>query len=64
MAWLRRDVIASWVPAYQREWLVPDVLAGVIVWTVVVPQAVAYAQIAGLPPSAGLAAAPARASGS
>lgn len=33
-------------------------MAGVIVWSVVVPQAVAYAQIAGLPPSAGLVAAP------
>ena len=33
-------------------------VAGVIVWSVVVPQAVAYAQIAGLPPEAGLIAAP------
>ena len=33
-------------------------LAGVIVWSVVVPQAVAYAQIAGLPPQTGLMAAP------
>jgi SulP family sulfate permease len=48
-----RDLVATWLPG-----LVPDVLAGVIVWSVVVPQAVAYAQIAGLPPSAGLAAAP------
>ena len=36
----------------------PDIVAGVLVWSVVTPQAVAYAQIAGLPPSAGLAAAP------
>lgn len=43
---------------YRRAWLVPDVVAGLIVWGVVTPQAVAYAQIAGLPPSAGLAAAP------
>src|SRR5262245_45578075 len=47
-----------WFQGYRRSWLVPDVLAGLIVWSVVVPQAVAYAQIAGLPPSAGLAAAP------
>ena len=43
---------------YRREWLRPDVIAGLIVWSVVVPQAVAYAQIAGLPPAAGLIAAP------
>ena len=47
-----------WLVHYERAWLVPDVVAGLIVWSVVVPQAVAYAQIAGLPPSAGLAAAP------
>jgi high affinity sulfate transporter 1 len=51
-------LLPGWVDGYRRAWLVPDVLAGVIVWSVVVPQAAAYAQIAGLPPSAGLAAAP------
>jgi SulP family sulfate permease len=43
---------------YRREWIRSDVVTGVIVWSVVVPQAVAYAQIAGLPPEAGLMAAP------
>jgi len=51
-------LLPGWIRWYHRAWLVPDLLAGVIVWSVVVPQAVAYAQIAGLPPSAGLAAAP------
>lgn len=51
-------LLPGWLTSYRRAWLVPDVLAGVIVWSVVVPQACAYAQIAGLPPSAGLAAAP------
>src|SRR5262249_59513873 len=51
-------LLPTWARGYERAWLVPDILAGVIVWSVVVPQAVAYAQIAGLPPSAGLAAAP------
>jgi sulfate permease, SulP family len=51
-------LLPGWLTSYRRGWLVPDVLAGVIVWSVVVPQACAYAQIAGLPPSAGLAAAP------
>jgi sulfate permease, SulP family len=44
--------------AYDRAWLRPDVIAGVVIWSVVTPQAVAYAQIAGLPPEAGLMAAP------
>jgi SulP family sulfate permease len=51
-------VVPAWLRNYRREWLRRDVVAGLIVWSVVVPQAVAYAQIAGLPPSAGLAAAP------
>ena len=48
----------TWLRHYRREWLGPDIVAGLIVGSVVVPQAVAYAQIAGLPPSAGLVAAP------
>lgn len=52
------SALPAWFRGYRRGWLVPDVLAGLIVWSVVVPQAVAYAQIAGLPPSAGLVAAP------
>jgi len=51
-------LVPAWLRGYQRTWLVPDVIAGVIVWSVVVPQAVAYAQIAGLPPETGLMAAP------
>ncbi|HTU96934.1 MAG TPA: SulP family inorganic anion transporter, partial [Solirubrobacteraceae bacterium] len=38
--------------------MAPDAVAGVIVWSVVTPQCVAYAKIAGLPPEAGLMAAP------
>jgi high affinity sulfate transporter 1 len=51
-------LVPGWLLGYRREWLAADVVAGVIVWSVVVPQAVAYAQIAGLPPEAGLMAAP------
>ncbi|HWM12648.1 MAG TPA: SulP family inorganic anion transporter [Solirubrobacteraceae bacterium] len=47
-----------WLRSYERAWLRPDVIAGVVIWSVVTPQAVAYAQIAGLPPAAGLMAAP------
>ena len=50
--------LPSWVRTYQRGWLGPDLVAGLVVWSVVTPQAVAYAQIADLPPQAGLIAAP------
>jgi SulP family sulfate permease len=50
--------VPTWLLHYRREWLGRDIIAGLIVGSVVVPQAVAYAQIAGLPPSAGLVAAP------
>ena len=48
----------AWLRSYRRAWLGPDLVAGLIIWSVVTPQAVAYAQIAGLPPQAGLVAAP------
>jgi sulfate permease, SulP family len=49
--------IAQWLPAYRPEWLRFDAIAAVTSWALIVPQAIAYAQIAGLPPQAGLAAA-------
>jgi SulP family sulfate permease len=55
---VRVKIVPGWLRGYERAWLGRDVVAGLIVGSVVVPQAVAYAQIAGLPPSAGLAAAP------
>ncbi|WP_280435357.1 SulP family inorganic anion transporter [Nocardia carnea] len=42
---------------YQRAWLRPDIVAGLTVWAVLVPEALAYATIAGVPPVAGLYAA-------
>jgi high affinity sulfate transporter 1 len=51
-------LVPAWLAGYRRSWLPADLVAGLLVWSVVVPQAAAYAQIAGLPPSAGLAAAP------
>jgi Sulfate permease family len=51
-------ILPRWLRGSERAWLGRDLVAGLIVGSVVVPQAAAYAQIAGLPPSAGLAAAP------
>jgi len=42
---------------YRRSWLTGDLLAGVAVAVYLVPQVMAYAEIAGLPPASGLAAA-------
>jgi SulP family sulfate permease len=46
--------ILSWLPGYRRDWLLPDVLAGLAVWAVMVPEGMAYAGIVGVPPIMGL----------
>ena len=46
--------ILSWLPAYQSSWLGGDLLAGLTTATVVIPQAMAYATLAGLPVEVGL----------
>jgi high affinity sulfate transporter 1 len=43
---------------YQRSWLRSDLIAGLTVWAVLVPEALAYATIAGVSPVIGLYAAP------
>src|SRR3954463_15561743 len=43
---------------YQRPWLRRDLVAGLTVWAVLVPEALAYAGIAGVSPVVGLYAAP------
>lgn len=44
-------------PGYARAWLRPDLIAGLTVWAVLVPESLAYATIAGVPPVVGLYAA-------
>ncbi len=44
---------------YDRAWLRSDAIAGLTVWAVLVPEALAYASIAGVSPVVGLYAAPA-----
>ena len=46
--------IVHWAPRYQRAWLGVDAVAGLTLWGLVVPEGMAYAGIAGLPPQAGL----------
>src|SRR5258708_19689017 len=46
--------VLGWLPAYRRAWLLPDVLAGLAVWAVMVPEGIAYSGIVGVPPIVGL----------
>jgi len=46
--------ILGWLPAYRRDGLLPDFLAGLAVWAVMVPEGMAYAGIVGVPPIMGL----------
>jgi high affinity sulfate transporter 1 len=46
--------VIGWLPAYRRAWLLPDVMAGLAVWAVMVPESMAYAGIVGVPPIMGL----------
>jgi len=44
----------DWMRGYQKDWLRPDVTAGLTAAAVVIPKAMAYATIAGLPVQVGL----------
>src|ERR1700712_719095 len=46
--------IARWLPGYQRAWFGADVIAGATIWGLLIPEMIAYASLAGLPPQAGL----------
>ena len=49
--------IATWLPKYNRLWLRSDLIAGLTVTALVVPKALGYAGIAGVPIQYGLYAA-------
>lgn len=46
--------VVGWMASYDRTWLVPDALAGLSVWALLVPQSLAYATIVGVPVQYGL----------
>jgi len=49
--------VRHWLPQYERRWLRPDLIAAAAVWAVLVPEGIAYASLAGMPPATGLFAA-------
>src|SRR6188508_1803733 len=55
-----RNGLDRWVPGvrllrrYQRGWLRSDLVAGVVLAAILVPQGMAYAELAGLPAVTGL----------
>jgi len=46
--------ILKWLPEYQGSWFGRDLMAGASVWAVLVPLALAYAEIVGVEPVVGL----------
>jgi high affinity sulfate transporter 1 len=44
----------AWLRVYRKQWLRPDIVAGLTAAAVVIPKAMAYATIAGLPVQVGL----------
>ena len=55
----RRPFLFPSLAGYDGRWLRGDLIAGLTVWAVLVPEALAYATIAGVSPVIGLYAAPA-----
>ena len=51
--------ILQWLPNYNRTWLRPDIIAGLTIMALLVPEGMAYAQLAGVPPETAFYAAPA-----
>src|SRR6187401_759537 len=55
-----RDWVERWMPGvhaartYDRKWLPRDLIAGIVLVTLLVPQGMAYAELAGLPAITGL----------
>lgn len=52
---VNRFPFLKWLRRYSLQWLLSDIIAGISVGIMVVPQALAYAKIAGLPLQVGVA---------
>jgi SulP family sulfate permease len=58
LEWQKVVPCTRWLSGYRTDWLVPDVVAGLVVWALVVPESMAYAAIAGVPVQYGLYSVP------
>ncbi|MEQ1487061.1 MAG: sulfate permease [Methylotenera sp.] len=47
-------ILPIWAKSYQKSWLSGDLIAGLIVTVMLIPQSLAYAMLAGLPPEVGI----------
>jgi sulfate permease, SulP family len=48
------QILPTWLTQFNRQTLTDDLAAGIVVAIIVIPQSLAYALLAGLPPQAGL----------
>jgi hypothetical protein len=55
---VRTPIVFPSLRHYRAGWLRADLIAGVTVWAVLIPESLAYASIAGVSPVVGLYAAP------
>lgn len=46
--------ITEWARTYNKDWLRPDIIAGVTVGAFLIPESIAYVSLANLPPEVGL----------
>ena len=53
-----RRWLMPWLAGYQRAWLSRDLIAGLALGVVMIPQGMAYAELAGVPAVTGLYATP------
>lgn len=51
---LEKVPIVQWLPRYSPTWLMPDAIAGLTIGVMLIPQGLAYAQIATIPIENGL----------
>ena len=54
MNWKKYLPILEWLPSYPKQQLPADILAGITIGVMVIPQGMAYGMLAGLPPIYGL----------
>lgn len=46
----RRVPLVTWLPSYSAEYVVADLVAGITLGLTLLPQSIAYAQLAGVSP--------------